>query len=418
MKLEVTNSNYNAVVVRVSNLVPLEWCDNVVGLPIFWVQAIVSKDTNIWDIGILFSAEVQLSQDYCKNNNLYRHQENNLDKDVKGYFEDNWRVKAMKFRWHRSSAVFMPLSSLAYLGVDFDSLKEWDSFNEINWVEVCKKYIIWSKEPKWNHLSWKQKRFEKIDNKTLPEHLDSDNYFRNSRNYKDFDHIYVTQKLHGTSGRWWNCLWRRPLRRYEKLLSKLWIDINIHKYDSFYGSRRVIKNWMIKKQNENYYDNDVWHAINERIKHIIPQDWIIYWEIIWRDGDKPIQKGYTYNLRQWEMEIYVYRIAVVNQQGISLDLSWDNVKYFCANNWLKHVVELWSWVHKEFKVDDFMDKSYHKDWWINAVPLCKESPADEWVIVRKDGMTPYMTKAKCDLFWQHETKLLDEWIEDMESQES
>ena len=115
------NPNYAATVIRVKNLVPLANCDNVVGLPLMGMQAIVGKDTKVDDLGILFPTEVQLSEEYLRFNNLYRHTELNADPNAKaGYFEYNGRVKSMKFRGHRSDAFFMPLESLlfAYGGND------------------------------------------------------------------------------------------------------------------------------------------------------------------------------------------------------------------------------------------------------------------------------------------------------------
>jgi hypothetical protein len=89
---------------------PLEDCDNVVGTPIFGFQAIVGKDSKPGDLGIVFPAESQLSEEYCRVNNLFRHGDLNDDESAKGYLEDNRRVKAMKFRGHRSDCLFMPLS--------------------------------------------------------------------------------------------------------------------------------------------------------------------------------------------------------------------------------------------------------------------------------------------------------------------
>jgi hypothetical protein len=57
------------------------------------------------------------------------------------------------------------------------------------------------KERKSNRISGKLKRFERINNKVFPEHLDSDNFWRNEYKYQPNDRIIITQKLHGTSGR-------------------------------------------------------------------------------------------------------------------------------------------------------------------------------------------------------------------------
>ncbi len=419
MKLEVTNKNYNAIVVKINNLIELDWCDNVLWFPIYWIQAIVSKDTKIWDIWILFWTEVSLSNEYCKNNNLYRNSENNLLIESKWYLNDTWRVKAVKFRWHKSSALFMPTKSLAYLNIPYDELKEWDSFNEINWIEICKKYIPENKTSKQlntNKTKWINKKFEKITNKTLPEHIDTDNYFRNTHRYNSEDRIVVTQKLHWSSWRFWNCISNIELKRYEKLLSKI-VNINSKQYESFYASRRVIKNGMIINNNNNYYKEDIWKKINERIKWLIPQDWIIYWEIIWRSWDKPIQKWYTYDLNKWEIELYVYRISIVNQQWIFWDLSWDAIKEFCHLNGFKYTPELWTWLYKDFDIENFMDKKY-KEIWYSCIWLSDWCPCDEWIVIRKEWIIPYLTKAKCNTFLQYESKQIDSWEIDIESWES
>jgi hypothetical protein len=96
--LKLTNENYSGTIVSIKNLVDLENCDNVVGMPMLGFQAIVGKSAKKGDLGVLFGAETQLSDDYCKNNNLYRHSELNLDPNEKGYIEDNRRIKAVKFR--------------------------------------------------------------------------------------------------------------------------------------------------------------------------------------------------------------------------------------------------------------------------------------------------------------------------------
>lgn len=45
--MKVTGSNYFWTVIKVEKTIALENCDNVVGLPIFGYQAIVSKETKV-----------------------------------------------------------------------------------------------------------------------------------------------------------------------------------------------------------------------------------------------------------------------------------------------------------------------------------------------------------------------------------
>ena len=62
MKLEKPkNENYAVIVAKLVNIIPLENCDNVVGTTLFGLQAIVSKDSQVGDIGLFIPAESQLS---------------------------------------------------------------------------------------------------------------------------------------------------------------------------------------------------------------------------------------------------------------------------------------------------------------------------------------------------------------------
>src|SRR5574338_1274390 len=145
MKLDPpANPNYAATVVRIRSIIPIENCDNVVATPLLGYQAIVGKDTKVGDLGIVFPAETQLSEEYARKNNLHRHCNLNDDESAKGYLEDNRRVKALKFRGHRSDALFMPLSSLwhtdNFVPHVVEYLREGDTFDELNGHEICRKY--------------------------------------------------------------------------------------------------------------------------------------------------------------------------------------------------------------------------------------------------------------------------------------
>lgn len=415
MEIKTTNINYCWTVIEVKNLVELEWCDNVQWLPQFWNQAIVSKSVKVWDVWILFTTEVELSDEYCKMNNLYRHSYLNSNTEAKWYMEDNRRVKAMKFRWHTSSALFMPLESLSYINFDHSQLKVWDTFNEINWVEVCKKHV----NKKNREFVWtpKQQRwYERINPKLIPEHLDSENYWRNENMLNDDDYITVTQKLHWTSVRLWNCQVTRPLKRWEKVIN-YFTKVDNTSWDTIWASRRVIKNWNIEEDNNHFYQNDVWKIVHDMYANTIPHWFVFYWEIVWRDNQTPIQKWYTYNLPEWKLELYIYRIAHVNDQWISSDVSFDWLMKMCNISWLQHVPVLYRWLKKDFNVDDYMNKVYSETF-ENAVALSDKNTVDEWVIVRREWISPLLLKAKAPAFFEYESKQLDTWEVDLETNES
>lgn len=423
MKIQTpANENYAATVVSIKTITSLETCDNVVGTPIFGFQAIVGKDTEPGDLGIIFPAETQLSDEFCYENNLYRHGDKNKNEGAKGYIEDNRRVRAVKFRGHRSDCLFMPLTSLSYIkGLDIDDLKEGDTFDTLLDHEICRKYVV--KLPRAQTQLEKNKlKFKRVDTKFMPEHYDSDNYWRNQHVIPEGKEIIVTQKLHGTSIRVGNTIVRRKISAFERFLKRIGIKVLETEFDYVFGSRKVIKDVNNPHQNH-FYGVDIYSEEGKKLEGVIPEGFILFGELVgWTSEGSPIQKHYTYRVPEKTCDLYIYRVAHVNPQGMVTDLAWDQVKEFCRDRGLKHVPELWRGKHKDFKVDKFIDKryAYEKGAWVpgNAILLDDDSPVDEGVCVRADGLAPYILKAKSPRFFEHETKMLDQKARDLEAEGS
>lgn len=421
MKIEKPiNSNYCATVVKIKNIVPLENCDNVVGTTIFGFQAIVNKETEVGEIGIVFPAETQLSYDYCYNNNLHRHGDKNYNQDQKGYLEDNRRIRAVRFRGNVSSCLFMPLSSLSWLLSEKEIQELRDNvgieFDAIGGIEICRKYTIPVKAARGGFQP-APKAFTRVDAKHMPEHTDSDNYHKWGETIPEDKYAYVTQKLHGTSIRIGHTIVKRKLGIVEGVLKKLGAKIQETGHDYIYGSRKVIKDSNNPYQNH-YYGSDLWTKEGEKLKGLLPENYIVYGELVGWIGELPIQKNYTYAAEKGIAELYVYRIAIINSEGFLTDLSWEQVKEFCNQNGLKHVPELGSGLKRDLKVEDYMDKRYRDEGYLNAVQLSDENTVDEGVCVRIDGMRPRILKAKCAKFFEHETALLDAGVVDVESEQA
>lgn len=416
MKLEKPqNDNYAAVIVKIKALTKLEGLDNLVGAHFFGYQAIVSKDTEVGTVGVLFTAETQLSKDYAYENSLFRHAELNKSKDKTGFIEDNRRVRAIKLRGNVSNALFMPLESLKWTKAKIDSLEEGDTFDVLNGKEICNKFVRKTKKSNGANAAQVEEKYIRVDKKFMPEHIDSIQYARNKHLIKGDTQIVVTQKLHGTSVRIANTLVNRKLTIVEKVSQKLGAKIQKQEFDNVYGSRKVIKDVNNPNQNH-FYDSDVWTDTGRKIDGLLPEGYIVYGEVIGYVGDSPVQKNYTYNVPVGNSELYVYRIATINSQGIQVDLSWTQVKEFCRNSGLKHVPEFYSGMHKNFKVEKFIDKTYYPTY-KNAVPLSVDSPVDEGVCIRAEGITPTILKAKSPLFLEHETKMLDQEVDDIEEEQ-
>ncbi len=420
MKIEEpTNKNYCASIVRVNTRFALQNCDNIEATNIFGFQVLMGK--NGGDIGVFFPAETQLSDMYCYENNLYRHADKNRFPNEKGYIEDNRRVRAIKFRGNVSNGFFMPLESLSFTGVDVNLLKEGDEFDNLNGVEICRKYTVRTNSPKTAQEK-ADRGFVRADKKFMPEHIDTENFFKNYSKINPETAVVVTQKIHGTSIRIGNTMVNHKKSIVETVASWFGAKIVKTEYAYLYGSRKVIKDANNPNQNH-YYETDVWTNEGKKLDGILPENYLLYAELIgWTPDGKPLQKGYTYGLPVGTCEMYAYRITIINEKGLMTDLSWEQVKEFCQKNGIKHVPELGWFKMKDlingdfWEVKKFLDQRYFEGGYRNALYLGdNQDIVDEGICIRADGLLPKILKAKSPKFLEHETKILDEGIEDLES---
>lgn len=212
------------------------------------------------------------------------------------------------------------------------------------------------------------------------------------------------------------------------------IKIKATEYAMVYGSHHVIKDANNPNQ-QHFYDTDLWSTYGHRLDGLIPENYIVYGELVGfvPNTVTPIQKNYTYQSTPGMCTLFVYRVAVVNEQGTVADLSWGAVKDFCKAIGVMHVPELWEgrlWELQSKYLDmrstlptfleaEFMDTRYRERGYGNALPLDKDAPCDEGICIRiDDGLIPTIVKAKSPLFYQHETAQLDEGKADIESAEA
>lgn len=419
MKIEKpSNNNYCATVVSLKNIVPLDNCDNVVATTIFGFQAIVSKTAQIGDVGIVFPAETKLSDEFCRFNNLYRHAEKNADTTKKGYIEDSQRIKAVKFRGNVSNCLFMELASLEWTGIKIKELKEGDEFDTLNGKEICRKYVVRERMPRANKQA-QPKRFTRVDTKFMPEHFDTDNFFKWSPTLDPETPVIVSQKIHGTSIRIGNTIVKRKLNLMENILKRVGVKVQETEFDYVYGSRKVIKD-INNPYHNHFYDIDIWTEEGKKLIGLIPENYLVYAELVgWTPSGEAIQKDYTYGIEKGKAELYVYRVAVVNNQGIVQDLCWDHMKEFCTAIGVKMVAEMWRGKLKDFQAQDYLDKRFFESEYRQCLWLGEDKNlVDEGVVVRVDKRTPYCMKAKSPLFLEHETNLMDAGVSDLETEQA
>lgn len=406
------NKNYAAEAVHIhpGKVIEFPELQNLVGYPWAGYTALISKSMIGTDV-VMFPAESQLSEGVAQDNNLYAKREWNADTSVKGYLGKNRRVKALRLRGVLSSAVALSAEA-------FGNPPNGTVFDTVNGVEISRKYVPPVKEsdaPKGQNTA---KLWRRVTTTYLPEHYETGQYWREGFKFGSGDQVVVTQKLHGSSVRIAHTYAERKLNWFERLLSKVGVPIKTFDFDYVGGSRKVIKDPNNPSQQHFYGEgNDIWTEAALKYGPLLPKGVIVYGELVGyvTGTSTPIQSGYTYRLAEGENELYVYRVAIVQEDGGLYDLPWRGVQEFCNDRGLKWVPELWNGFVTDIDPDFWVNKNfltYHNahggDVFNDTpVPLSSESPCDEGVVVRRDGITPLALKIKSPDFYLYESVQLD-----------
>lgn len=395
-----------ALVCKLKNIFPIEGADKIVQANLFGETIIISKDYIEGTLGLLFDCESLLDPDFCKYNNLYRHQHLNRDTTQVGYLEDSRRIRPIKLRGVKCSALWMPIYSLNYIGSLYPQegtqIKEWSG------KPICDKYV---RPIRGNGKNNKQiKKVQQVLN--FAEHLDTDQLLRNLHKINIGDKIIVTSKLHGTSARagLLPCIdltWKGRFFR--------WLGLNLkNEYKFVVGSRHCLKSVQGEKieKKDSYYIENIWKQSADQnfLGKLIPGETVFY-EIVGflpsgesimpRHDNKKLEKfldkqeykdfiqkfgqetifhyGCRDNLKDdgfdengnisdirilkssvnAEYKIFVYRITLTTEHGQSIDYTWEQVKSRCEEMGVNHVPQL-----DNFLIDPDRDFYTEEKYWL------------------------------------------------------
>ena len=447
---EPKNPNYAAIIVSISNVIPLEGMDRVQAAIILGNQVIVGKNINKGDIGIYFPVECQLSADYLKNNNLYRKTELNLDPTTKGgYFEENGRVRCVKFAGkHKSEGIFMPLDSLQYTGELHFEVN--DTFDELNGFEICKKYVIKQNRTPGQPGNKKTRSTKKYESKLVENqfrfHQDTSMLYKNLHNINPESLISISYKIHGTSGISSYVLCKRSIPLREKIggflhniytrissLGKQRFRLEDTEYDYLYSSRKVIKNEELNKGGIHYYDVDIWGIAHKELEPFLEKGMTLYYEIagylpsgglIQKDYDygfkNPIEHGSTKHVLGFNYGIFIYRITHTNTDGKVFEFSAKQVQDWCKKNGLNAVPEFYyGKAYEAIYNPEIIQQFEIEEWrnhWLEAIKhryneklcyMCQNRVPEEGVVIRVEGLDFEAYKQKSTAFYEKETAQLD-----------
>ena len=428
MPKKPVNENYAATVVEIKYLIPIANCDNVQHANIFGNLVVVSKETKIGDIGLFFPIESQLSTEFLSNNSLYRDANLNTDKTKKGYFELNGRIRAVKFRQNPSMGFFIPLSSLDFTG-GTENLKIGDTFDELNNIPICRKYIVVRKNTQGTPGVNKNKNKSILVDNQFRLHVDTSQLGKNMHCITPDSLIHISYKLHGTSFISSKVLCKRKLSVWNKIGKKLKFDVIDTEYRNIFSSRRVIKNESDEQINPFSLNTDIWCVANNEIKDFLHDGMTVYGEIIgYLPSGLLIQSGYDYGCNVGEHKIAIYRITYTNHSGHVIEFSAKQVQNWCAENGFMAVPELFYGKAKELIDDAFLTEEGFRFVFLEKLKqlyleqkcyMCIQDVPAEGIVVRledKNAIDVY--KYKSLAFYEFETKQLDKGEEDIESENS
>jgi len=433
LKIYDDSKNYTCQVIKLPTKVPIKGLDNLVEVNYQGNSVLVSKDSNPDDLYLFFPAESQLSHDFLHQNNLYRHENLNRDPNQKGFFEDNRRVKAIKFKGVISSGFIIPISSFEIISGG-SGLSLGDEFNEISGYEVCRKYVRKRNQASGNPKSAKEGILDQIiDKKQAPEHPDTGHLMRNLHKFTLDTPIVVSYKLHGTSARTYNVLVKKKLNWKAKLAKWLGVEVVTEDYDYAVCSRRCVKSVGFEElPNKNHFfkSGDLWSEVAKIwFQDKLNKGESVYYEICGKTyTGEEIQGGYSYG---WESPtIFVYRIANINAQGIEVDLSYEQMKIRCGQLGLDVVPEFFKGTFGQF-IEKYDNGQTYVDF---EEPMTRifynrllEKPSifdpnvvEEGFCIRIDSSYPKAEtfKIKSKKFLEYESKALDKEMVNMEDDQT
>ena len=326
-------------------------------------QVVVGLDTQEGELGAYFASDGQLSEQFSKEHDLVGYTDPATGKRAGGYFAANRRVRAQRFRGEKSDGYWVPVSYFAFTGVKIASLREGDQFSELNGVEICSKYIT----PATARAMRGQGKQSRGETTMFRKHFETEQF----RFYVDQipagAYISITEKLHGTSHRLAHVIDNTKFKGIRNALNRLLGKVGLKWVDNWkylHGSRNVILDGLLT---DAYYKDDVFRrkAVG-KLEGNLHKGEVVYGEIVGYVSagvpimspqdttslkDKAIEKKYgpkmtySYGLADGECEFYVYRIAMVNEEGKAVELSWNQVKARCSELGVKYVPELTSFVY-------------------------------------------------------------------------
>lgn len=408
---------HKAIIAEIKETVQIPGADKIQVAKVLGESVIVSKDWNVGMVGVLFPIDLQLSEEFCHYNNLYRDSEMNADKTKKGFFEKNRRVRAQPFMKVKSEGFFADLSCLEYLG-DIGELKVGTSFDTMNGRKVCEKYI--SEQAKIAKGNNSVKAAKKSYAPLFEKHVDSEQFRHYAESIQKGSILYFHYKRHGTSHRQSYTLVDAELPKWKKIVNRVVKVFPEQKWDYVVGTRNVV---LRNADKEGHHGSEQFRFdVADMIKPYLEKGMTVYGEIVGYANGRPIMPDhnikllkdsrytkkygdivrYSYGCKEHEWKFHVYRITYLNHEGQNIDMTQAQMEKWCNDRDIPTTLE----VHPPIIYDGDVDKlrelvhSLTEREEVLTESYIDPSHLSEGIIIREENgsMTPKFYKSKSYAF--------------------
>ena len=359
-------SEHVGYVVQIQELKPHSNADRLQIAVIFGASVIVGLDVKAGDLGIYFPIDLQLSEEYCTQNNLVRKKDENGN-NIGGYLDpDKRNIRAMKLRGEQSEGLFMPLESLKYTGAT--KFEVGNKIDVVNGHEICRKYIPKIQVRQGRAIEGNRTRKHHVPIAPLfAEHADTEQLAYNMEAFKPGDQIEITLKMHGTSGR------TGYLPKFQGYKRTFWDKIfrregtPIYDWGYVTGTRRCVINDF--NDGGGFYGDNAFREPHARFfEGKLHKGETVYYEIVGftntgapimgqvansKISGKEFTKQYgkitTFSYgcdpkgtdTEPQSAMYVYRMTMTNEDGDVVEYTPDFMRYRCEQMGAKCVPVMW-----------------------------------------------------------------------------
>ena len=370
---------HTGYIVRIKELKPHSNADKLQLATFYGETVIVGLDAKIGDMGIYFPCDLQLSMEYCDQNDLCRKRADGSNGN--GYLDREKRnIKAINLRGERSYGLFMPLESVAYTGVDVSEFQEGIVIHMLNGHEICCKYVPRRPSGRYGGNGNRTRKKKVPVAPLFAEHADTEQLAYNLSAFRPGDLIEITEKCHGTSARTGHL---PILKRYKRSLLDILLNREgkpIYEYGYVSGTRRTV----LENYEGGYYGSNAFREQHSKMfEGKLHKQETIYGEIVgFTDNGTPIMpvcqnkklndkefvkkygettvfsygctptgkktmygeddiSKFTIDIDVPQSDFYAYRMTSTNEDGVIVEYSPEQLKFRCEQMGIKTVPLLW-----------------------------------------------------------------------------